>query len=160
MPSLADIIPQGDRVDSHRPWPRVIVTADGWRHVTGAIAAGRADQKFELRQRLDDRARERRALAHRADNGKTLECLDDLVRGPEMLVEDLDRDIALHLRPVGHGERHVLVVVENCAANRHVSHPPGRRPLRRSENLQARAMHVLGRLRPQIRRRRLRCGQE
>jgi Ni,Fe-hydrogenase III large subunit len=42
MPSLADIIPQGDRVDSHRPWPRVIVTADGWRHVTGAIAAGRA----------------------------------------------------------------------------------------------------------------------
>ena len=28
--------PQGDRVDSHRPWPRVIVTADGWRHVTGA----------------------------------------------------------------------------------------------------------------------------
>ena len=42
MPSLADIIPQGDRVDSHRPWPRVIVTADDWRHVTGAIAAGRA----------------------------------------------------------------------------------------------------------------------
>ncbi|HWS10697.1 MAG TPA: hydrogenase expression protein HypE, partial [Xanthobacteraceae bacterium] len=42
MPSLADIIPQGDRVDSHRPWPRVIVTVDDWRHVTGAIAAGRA----------------------------------------------------------------------------------------------------------------------
>src|SRR5271169_12037 len=42
MPSLADIIPQGDRVDSHRPWPRVIVTVDDWRHVTGAIAVGRA----------------------------------------------------------------------------------------------------------------------
>ena len=42
MPSLADIIPHGDRVDSHRPWPRVIVTTDGWRHVTGALAAGRA----------------------------------------------------------------------------------------------------------------------
>ena len=42
MPPLADIIPQGDRVDSHRPWPRVVVTTDGWRHVTGALAAGRA----------------------------------------------------------------------------------------------------------------------
>jgi Ni,Fe-hydrogenase III large subunit/Ni,Fe-hydrogenase III component G len=42
MPPLADIIPQGDGEDSHRPWPRVIVTADGWRHVTGAIASGQA----------------------------------------------------------------------------------------------------------------------
>jgi Ni,Fe-hydrogenase III large subunit len=42
MPSLTDIIPQGQRVGRHRPWPRVIVTADAWRHLTGEIAAGRA----------------------------------------------------------------------------------------------------------------------
>ena len=29
MPALLDIIPQGERVDNHRPWPRSIVTADG-----------------------------------------------------------------------------------------------------------------------------------
>ena len=42
MPSLIDIIPHGERVDGHRPWPRLIVTADEWRHVASEIAAGRA----------------------------------------------------------------------------------------------------------------------
>jgi Ni,Fe-hydrogenase III large subunit len=39
---LADIMPQGKRVEGHRPWPRVIVTADAWRHLTTEVAAGRA----------------------------------------------------------------------------------------------------------------------
>ena len=42
MPSLTDIIPRGERVDGHRPWPRLAVTADAWRQVTGEIAAGGA----------------------------------------------------------------------------------------------------------------------
>ena len=42
MPALTEIIAQGRRVDCHRPWPRVIVTADAWRVVAGELAAGRA----------------------------------------------------------------------------------------------------------------------
>jgi Ni,Fe-hydrogenase III large subunit/Ni,Fe-hydrogenase III component G len=42
MPALLDIIPRGDRVDGHRPWPRCTVTADVWRQVASEIAAGRA----------------------------------------------------------------------------------------------------------------------
>ncbi len=41
MAALTDIL-AGKPVDEHRPWPRVIVTADTWRDVAGAIAAGRA----------------------------------------------------------------------------------------------------------------------
>jgi len=42
MASLLDIIPQGERVDGHRPWPRFVVTEDAWREVAGNIATGRA----------------------------------------------------------------------------------------------------------------------
>jgi len=42
MPGLTDITAQGRRVDWHRPWPRVIVTADAWCAVAGELAAGRA----------------------------------------------------------------------------------------------------------------------
>ncbi len=41
MAALTDIV-AGKRVDDHRPWPRVIVTADTWRDAASAIAAGRA----------------------------------------------------------------------------------------------------------------------
>jgi Ni,Fe-hydrogenase III large subunit len=40
MPSLADIIPNGERIAAHRPWPRVVVSAEGWRKVSGDLAAG------------------------------------------------------------------------------------------------------------------------
>jgi Ni,Fe-hydrogenase III large subunit len=42
MPSLTDIIPEGAQVGSHKPWPRFVVTRDGWNHTAGEIAAGRA----------------------------------------------------------------------------------------------------------------------
>ncbi|HYA06398.1 MAG TPA: hydrogenase expression protein HypE [Xanthobacteraceae bacterium] len=42
MRTLLDIIPNGERADSHRPWPRFAVTADGWHHVASEVAAGRA----------------------------------------------------------------------------------------------------------------------
>src|SRR5579859_6123869 len=38
---LAEVISQGQRVAAHRPWPRVIVTAQVWREVTQRLAAGR-----------------------------------------------------------------------------------------------------------------------
>ena len=41
---LDDIIRQGERVDGHRPWPRVIVTADAWRQATREIAVGHVAQ--------------------------------------------------------------------------------------------------------------------
>jgi len=40
--ALTDIIPQDERVDGHRPWPRFVVTADAWRRITNEIAAGSA----------------------------------------------------------------------------------------------------------------------
>ncbi len=42
MLALTEIVSQGRRVDCHRPWPRVIVTADAWRAIAGALGAGRA----------------------------------------------------------------------------------------------------------------------
>ena len=41
MPSLAEII-QGKRVENHRPWPRIVVTADAWRRAANELAAARA----------------------------------------------------------------------------------------------------------------------
>ena len=42
MTLLVDLIPQGERIDHHRPWPRFAVTAEGWCHVAREVAAGRA----------------------------------------------------------------------------------------------------------------------
>ena len=85
----------------------------------GVAHAGR-DQEFQVRQRLDHRARERGALAHGADDGEIFQRGDDVVRRAEVVVEYGDVDIARDLRPVGHGQRDVLIVVENGAAQRHV----------------------------------------
>jgi Ni,Fe-hydrogenase III large subunit/Ni,Fe-hydrogenase III component G len=41
MPAIIDTI-QGKRVEDHRPWPRLTVTADAWRKIAAEIAAGRA----------------------------------------------------------------------------------------------------------------------
>jgi Ni,Fe-hydrogenase III large subunit len=42
MPSLIDIAGRGTPVEGHSPWPRLVVTADAWRHAASEIAAGRA----------------------------------------------------------------------------------------------------------------------
>src|SRR5262249_17342324 len=39
MPALSELI-QGERISSHRPWPRLAVNEDGWRFVTSQLAAG------------------------------------------------------------------------------------------------------------------------
>jgi Ni,Fe-hydrogenase III large subunit/Ni,Fe-hydrogenase III component G len=41
MPTLIDIA-HGERVESHRPWPRLRVTPDSWRALASEMAAGRA----------------------------------------------------------------------------------------------------------------------
>jgi Ni,Fe-hydrogenase III large subunit len=42
VPTLADIIAPGRRVEGHHPLPRVVVDAQAWCMVTGELAAGRA----------------------------------------------------------------------------------------------------------------------
>ena len=42
MASLSEIVSQGRRVQAHRPWPRVSVTAETWKAATAALAAGEA----------------------------------------------------------------------------------------------------------------------
>lgn len=41
MPSLAEILRDGVRVEAQRPWPRAIVTPERWKHVVGELAEGR-----------------------------------------------------------------------------------------------------------------------
>jgi len=40
MPSLADLIREGERVDGHRPWPRVSVDPTVWSFTAGQLAQG------------------------------------------------------------------------------------------------------------------------
>ena len=87
--------------------------------VDRGVARAGGDQELELGQRLDHLLRKAGALAHRDDDLEILKRRDDLVRAAEMLLEDLDVDLALELRPVGDLEDDVLIVVENCAAQRH-----------------------------------------
>src|SRR6516225_4543222 len=42
MSSLTDIIAQGRPIAAHRPWPRVVVTAQAWRALALELAGGRA----------------------------------------------------------------------------------------------------------------------
>jgi Ni,Fe-hydrogenase III large subunit/Ni,Fe-hydrogenase III component G len=42
MSALAAIIAQSRAIEAHRPWPRVIVSAEGWSAVASELAAGRA----------------------------------------------------------------------------------------------------------------------
>lgn len=42
MTSLHEIVAQGHRVEAHRPWPRVVVTADAWNGAARELAAGHA----------------------------------------------------------------------------------------------------------------------
>ena len=58
------------------------------------------------------------------DDLESLERGDDVIGPAEMRIEDLDVDVALDLRPVGDLEHHVLIIVENCAANRHDASTP------------------------------------
>src|ERR1700684_311547 len=92
--------------------------------VDRGIAHAGGDEELEVGQRLDHFPWEAGALAHGDDDLESLERRDDVVGPAEMRVEDLDVDVALDLRPVGDLEHHVLIIVENCAANRHDASTP------------------------------------
>ena len=40
MPHLADFLRRGKRAEAHRPWPRIIVTAEIWRDIANQLADG------------------------------------------------------------------------------------------------------------------------
>ena len=42
MPSLIDTLPGARQIGAHRPWPRAVVSADGWRLASEYLAEGRA----------------------------------------------------------------------------------------------------------------------
>lgn len=42
MGDLLNLIPDGEQIEGHRPWPRFLVTADGWCQAISEIAAGAA----------------------------------------------------------------------------------------------------------------------
>jgi len=85
------------------------------RDVNRGVAHASGDQELELGSFSITARGKPGALAHGADD---LEVCSALTRYPpaEMLVEDLDVELARDARPVGHCEGDVLEVVEDCAA--------------------------------------------
>ena len=88
----------------------------GGGDIDGCIAQPCRDEQLQVRQFLDDGAREGGALAHRAHDVEALQRLDHVLVAAEVLVEDLDVEIARNLRPVRYLEYDILVVVEDRAA--------------------------------------------
>jgi hypothetical protein len=85
----------------------------GGRDVDGGVEGpGRRDH-LQSGQPLDDAARQRCALPHHAHHIEGLESLDHRIRVAEVIVEHGDRRPVCHLRPVGHGQCDVLVIVED-----------------------------------------------
>ena len=77
------------------------------------IALARGHQQLEVGQLLEQGAVERGALAHDADHVELGERTRCALRVGQALGEDDDAACLLQPRPVGHAQRHVLVVVED-----------------------------------------------
>src|SRR4051794_11489134 len=88
----------------------------GGGDIDGCIAQPCRDEQLKVRQFLDDGAGEGGTLAHRAHDLEALQRLDHVLVAAEVLVEDLDVEIARNLRPVRYLEYDILVVVEDRAA--------------------------------------------
>ena len=87
------------------------------------IAHTGGDEEFQVGQGAEDRFRERGPFAHGDDDLKSLQRGDDFVGSAEMLLKYFDFDAVFDLAPIGDLERHVLVVIEDRAANCHVASP-------------------------------------
>ena len=81
--------------------------------VERAVVRARPDDELQPRQPLDQRARHRHALAHQAEDVEPGERRRGLVLACEVAAEDHDLAGGLQAAPVGHRERHALVVVED-----------------------------------------------
>jgi hypothetical protein len=78
----------------------------------GVERPGRGDH-LQPRQALDDVSWQWRALTHHAHHVEPLESLDEGVRISDVIVEHGDRGPGGDLRPVSHGQRDILVIVED-----------------------------------------------
>ena len=83
------------------------------RAVDGRVAGPRRGDEAEVRQSLEDGARERCPLAHDAQDVKGLQTLDDRIRIGEMIVKYGDGRPPIERRPVRKRKRDVLVVVQD-----------------------------------------------
>ena len=101
----------GARRPAHRDAP---LRAGGDVH--RAVARGRGHQQAEVRQALDQGAREGRALAHDDQRIEGAEPVRQRVRVGEGVAEDLDPESVRQPVPRPEGARHALVVVEDGEA--------------------------------------------
>ncbi len=91
--------------------------------VEGCVTHARGQQQFQFRQRREHLTGERRALAHGADDLEILQSADGISGAGERLVEHGEVDAIADRSPVGQFQRNILIVVENCTAQRHLGSP-------------------------------------
>src|SRR5262249_40943092 len=90
-------------------------------YIDGRVArTGRCDQ-LQSRQALDDCPGQRCALAHDADHIERQEALDNLIGFGQMVIEDRDHGATGERRPVGHLQRHVLIIVQDGYADHYLA---------------------------------------
>ena len=85
----------------------------GRLHVEGIVLQARGDEKLEVGESLEQGSGERGPLAHRDHDVEAVEPLDDLVGVGEVILKTRHRHLVAQHRPVGHGESHRLVVIED-----------------------------------------------
>src|SRR5215813_8217299 len=78
---------------------------------------------LEIGKALNDVTGQRCSLAHYADHVERHETLDDVVEIGQMIIENGDRGAPGERRPVGHLQRHVLIIVQDGYAD-HFRHTP------------------------------------
>ncbi len=91
--------------------------------IDGRVARTGRGYELQSRQPLDDRPRQRCALAHDADHVERQQALDDRVEIGQMVIENGDRGAPSERRPIGHLQRHVLIVVQDGYVD-HFCHTP------------------------------------
>jgi hypothetical protein len=89
--------------------------------------AARGNQ-FELRQPSEERARERRPLAHQHDAGERCESRGERILVEEMIVKHGHVDATVQAVPRAEGTRHVLIIVEHGDPRNHSVRLPHRCP--------------------------------
>ncbi len=101
------------------PVPQTVTpSAQGGSEIDRGVAPAGGHQQPQLGQALEEAAGKRRPLAHDADDLEVRERFGDRVLGAEMTIEHRDLDPVLERRPVGHGQRDPLIVVEDRELHR------------------------------------------
>ena len=82
-------------------------------HIDRGVAHAGGDEELKLRQALEQRPWERRALAHGDEDLIILEPCRGGIDAAQRRIEHIDRDLGFQARPIRHGERDILIIVEN-----------------------------------------------